>query len=68
MLVTFAHFVYALLGFRVREFPAKSEKTLGHFSLTAPGMTMNYHLFYYILIGLVWTEYTCLSLIQTILD
>ena len=29
----FSHFFYALLGFRVREFPAKSEKTSGYLLL-----------------------------------
>ena len=34
MPIMFAHFVYALLGFGAREFPAKSKKTLGNLSLT----------------------------------
>ena len=34
----FARFVFPFLGFCAREFPAKPEKKLGHFSRTAPCM------------------------------
>ena len=39
----FARFVCALLGFRAREFPAKSEKNPGHLSLTEGRVRQDVH-------------------------
>ena len=40
----FACFVFALLGFLVKEFPEKSEKNPGHLSLTKGHMSGNLNL------------------------